>query len=442
VTGSEQARSRRTRTGGQPRHGEYDYDAVIVGASLAGCCAATLLARNGLQVALVDKRPDPAAFKRICSHYIQPSAIGTLQRLGLLEAIEQMGGLRGYTRMWTRWGWILPPDNVSVPPGVNVRRRHLDPLIRRIAAQTPGVELMLGYTADELLSDDHGTAVGVAVRDRSRRRTFVRAPLTIGADGRGSRLAELGKVARRTWPHGRFAYAAYYEGPAATGAPDGSVWILDPQIAAAFPTDEGLTMYACMPTMDRLPEFRRDPRRALERFLSGIPDAPPVLDSRPIDGVQGKLDLTNVMHEPIAPGLALAGDAALATDPLCGVGCGFALQSAEWLADAATPALHGQRPLAQALTAYRTRFAKTLHPHAELIHDYASGRRQDAGERLVFSAACNSERMANLVLRLGARTLNPRSFVVRGLPLAVAVHTGNALGAPVRRWAPQAAAPR
>jgi 2-polyprenyl-6-methoxyphenol hydroxylase-like FAD-dependent oxidoreductase len=39
------------------------YDAVIVGASLAGCTTAIALGRAGARVALVEKRPDPAAFK-------------------------------------------------------------------------------------------------------------------------------------------------------------------------------------------------------------------------------------------------------------------------------------------------------------------------------------------------------------------------------------------
>ncbi|HTR88725.1 MAG TPA: FAD-dependent oxidoreductase, partial [Solirubrobacteraceae bacterium] len=48
-----------------------DCDVAVVGASLAGCASAILLARAGARVALVEKSPDPAAFKRICTHYIQ-----------------------------------------------------------------------------------------------------------------------------------------------------------------------------------------------------------------------------------------------------------------------------------------------------------------------------------------------------------------------------------
>ncbi len=39
--------------------GETTYDAVIVGASAAGCTAATLYARQGLKVALVDRESNP-----------------------------------------------------------------------------------------------------------------------------------------------------------------------------------------------------------------------------------------------------------------------------------------------------------------------------------------------------------------------------------------------
>jgi 2-polyprenyl-6-methoxyphenol hydroxylase-like FAD-dependent oxidoreductase len=48
-----------------------DYDAVVVGASLAGCTTAIMLGRAGARVALLEQRPDPVAYKRICSHYVQ-----------------------------------------------------------------------------------------------------------------------------------------------------------------------------------------------------------------------------------------------------------------------------------------------------------------------------------------------------------------------------------
>ncbi len=79
------------------------YDAVIVGASLAGCTTAILLGRAGARVALVEKKPDPDAFKRICSHFVQASALPTIERLGLLEPFMAAGAVRSRVRAWTPW---------------------------------------------------------------------------------------------------------------------------------------------------------------------------------------------------------------------------------------------------------------------------------------------------------------------------------------------------
>jgi menaquinone-9 beta-reductase len=403
------------------------YDAVIVGASLAGCTAATLLGRAGLRVALVERSPDQTAFKRICTHYIQSSAVPTLERLDVLEELEQMGARRSRARLWSRWGWIMPPRRPEVPAGVNIRRERLDPFLRRLAAETPGVELILGVAAEELLRDGDGAVSGVVVRNREGARNALRAPLSIGADGRDSTIAKLSGVRTRRLPHGRFAYAAYYEGPPVAGDPDSSLWLLDPSMAGAFPTDEGLTLYACMPTLDRLPEFRRDLEQGLERFVSEIPDAPPILESRRVTPVAGRLDMTNVLRSPIAPGLALIGDAALALDPLWGIGCGFALQMADWLADAVMPALAGEQPLSQGLAAYRRRQRAGLREHAAMIVDYATGRKLNAAERLIFSAAAREPRLAATFEAFGTRNLAPRRFLVGALPRALASRARHAV---------------
>src|SRR5215218_6270006 len=167
------------------------YDAVIVGASLAGCATAIGLGRAGLKVALVEKQPDPNAYKRTCSHFIQASGVPALERLGLLEPIEAAGATRPRVHSWTRWGWIEPPPGGSC--GVNLRREVLDPLVRSTAAETPGVEMLLGWTAERLLREE-GAFVGVAVRNPQGEERDLRGRLTIGADGRDSRIAEWAEV--------------------------------------------------------------------------------------------------------------------------------------------------------------------------------------------------------------------------------------------------------
>jgi len=411
-----------------PESVQTDYDAAVVGASLAGCTAAILLARAGARVALVEQRPDASAYKKICTHYIQSSAVPTLERLGLLERMLDAGALRGRPRIWTRWGWIEPPARSSVPSGVNLRRERLDPMLRQMAAETPGVELLLGRTVKELVRGQQGEVCGVRARDSKGETLTLGARLTVGADGRDSRIAKLAQVKTKSKPHGRFAYGGYFEGPRPATHPDPALWLLDPDMAAAFPTDSDLTFYAVMPSKERLPEFRADPEAALKAMIGGVPEAPPILASRLIGEVTGKIDMTTVTHTPTAPGLALAGDAAGALDPLWGIGCGFAFQSAEWLADGLAPALLGAESLEQGLERYRRRHARGLRGHTLTITDYSSGRKLNPGERMLFSAAASGdERLARTFEAFGSRNIGPARMFAAGIPRAAYVQARNAL---------------
>jgi menaquinone-9 beta-reductase len=395
-----------------------DYDVAIVGASLAGCAAAILLGRSGARVALVEKSPDTQAFKRICTHYIQSSAVPALERLGLLEPMMRAGAVRSRISLWTRWGWIESPRKSKVASGINLRRERLDPLIRELAAETTGVELMLGYTVNDL-THTAGQVSGLKARDTHGHAIELRTRLVVGADGRDSRVAKLAGVPTKTAPHGRFAYGGYYEGPAWAGAPASALWLLDPDMVGAFPTDSGHTLYAAMPTKERLPEFRDDPVAALERLVASVPDAPPIAASRLTQPLQGKLDMTNVIHRPTAPGLALVGDAAGALDPLWGVGCGFALQSSEWLADSVAPALSGAESMHKGLERYRRRHARGLGGHTRMILDYATARKINSGEKILFSAASYDERTGRVFEAFGSRNLGPARMFATGVPLAL-----------------------
>jgi len=418
----------------QSKGNRSDYDAVIVGASLAGCATAIALGRSGARVALVEKRPDPAAFKRVCSHFIQASAVPALDRLGLLEPIAEAGGVRTTMRAWTPWGWIEAPAEAR--EGVNLRRELLDPMVREAAVATPGVELMLGLSAERLVRDGD-TVCGVVVRDAGGAERTMSAQLIVGADGRDSRIAELGAVRTKISRHGRFAYGAYFDGPppAADGA--SSIWMLDPNWAAAFPTDSGLTFYAAMPTKARLPEFRRDPEGALVSFVGSVPEAPPIEVSRLASPVLGKIEMPNKVRVPVAPGLALVGDAAMAVDPLFGVGCGWAFQSGEWLAQSVAPALAGEEPLRTGLARYQRQHRRALRGHASLINEYASGRKMNPGERLIFSAAARDPRLAERFEAFGTRSIGPARFFATAIPRSIAVNARHALDSRGRRPAPR-----
>jgi 2-polyprenyl-6-methoxyphenol hydroxylase-like FAD-dependent oxidoreductase len=122
------------------------------------------------------------------------------------------------------------------------------------------------------------------------------------------------------------------------------------------------------------------------------------------------------------------GDAASAVDPLWGVGCGFALQTSEWLADSVAPALLGAESLEQGLERYQRRHARGLRGHTATILDYAGGRKLNPAERLLFSTATYDERVAKVFEAFGSRNIRPEQAMPKMLPLAVMARARHAIG--------------
>ena len=97
----------------------------------------------------------------------------------------------------------------------------------------------------------------------------------------------------------------------------------------------------------------------------------------------------------------------MATDPLWGVGCGWAFQSAEWLVDlTATDLLRSKDP-SPALRRYARRLRRQLGPHHSMTSDYATARPFNALERLLWSSATVDDEVAAVLGRVGTRTASP-----------------------------------
>jgi menaquinone-9 beta-reductase len=383
-----------------------DFDAVVVGASVAGCTAARLYAQRGARVALVERRPDLDAYKTVCTHYIQASATPTIERLGLAGPIEERGAVRNLVDVWTPYGgWIR--HRADTPYGYNVTRRTLDPLLRRMTAETPGVELLTGQTATDLIRN--GRPAGVVVEDPKRVRRELRAPLVVAADGRDTRLARMAGLPGRVRPHNRFFYWAYWRGVPSDGVRS-RFWFMEPDCAYTFPNEDGLTIVLVAPHRDRLPEFRADLEGAYARFVEDLPDAPDMGGATRESKLIGKLDLPNVSRPAARPGIAFVGDAALASDPLWGVGCGWAFQSAEWLVDETADALVRRGDLDAALDSYRRVHKKRLGPHHFLIADLASARRANPMERALYRGAVKDDDVFHAFEAIGARRASPATL--------------------------------
>lgn len=393
-----------------PESARDDYDVVISGASLAGSAAAVLLARRGVRVALLERRSDPGAYKVLCTHSITANAYPVLDELGLVPALEKAGAVRNEARWWTRWGWIEPhaPGGPELPYAYNVRRSTLDPLIRARAAETPGVDLLLGHQVTGLVQED-GRTVGVRASTPEGERE-IRARLVIGADGKDSAVAKFAGVPTRVHQNERFGYLAHFRNLPLHGG-IGQTWFLEPDMAYAFPNDDGVTVLAVLPDKKRLSAFREDLEGSFLSFVRALPEAPPVDAAQRVSKIIGTVDYPLHTRKPTAPGLAFIGDAALTGDPLWGVGCGWALQSAKWLAEAVAPAAAGRGDLDKALAAYARLHGRRLRGHQSLAVDFASSRPFNPVERLIFSAAARDASLARHMYLFASRLIGPLRFL-------------------------------
>lgn len=344
------------------------YDAIVVGARCAGAAAAMLLARKGYRVLLLDRATFPADIPH--GHFVHRGGPARLARWGLLDRVLATG-CPGLTTCTSDYGdYRLVGRDVAadgVPFACAPRRAALDAVLARAAAEA-GAELRQGFVVDgytragDRVTGIRGRALaGGGVWAES-------ATITIGADGRNSRLARAVEApAYEDTPPLSCWYFSYWSGVAADGL---EVHVLGDRAIFAFPTNDDLFCVMVDWPAAHLPHVRAD----VERELMGVVDRVPDLSDRVRAGRReersyGATDLPNFLRRPWGPGWALVGDAGCHKDPFLALGICDAFRDAELLADALDDAFAGRRPLHEALADYhRLRDEATLTDYRRNLH--------------------------------------------------------------------------
>jgi 2-polyprenyl-6-methoxyphenol hydroxylase-like FAD-dependent oxidoreductase len=204
------------------------------------------------------------------------------------------------------------------------------------------------------------------------------------------------------------------------------VWFGDPDMAYVHQNEEGASMVCVVPAKRRLDEFRGDPESAVRAHFRSLADAPSLDSARPIAKWFGKLEMPSTIRPAAARGMAFVGDAAQASDPIFGAGCGWAFQSADWLDEEVGPALvqGSDRELNRALGAYARRHRRELGAHHWFISDYSSGRRFSPLDKLVYSTAARDAELARRVEDFGTRSVGGIPGARRMITRAALVRLG------------------
>jgi len=168
-----------------------DYDAIIVGARVAGSITATLLGEYGHKVLLLDRAHFPS--DTLSTHFFRYPALKSFQRMGVFDQVQSVAphmvdmfnDIEGH--MWT--------EPVSGKDGIDyfmcVRRITLDSILTERVKQIPNVTFLQGARFTELIWDGE-SVVGAKWSDESGAHKAT-ARVVVGADGFYSQVAKFVK---------------------------------------------------------------------------------------------------------------------------------------------------------------------------------------------------------------------------------------------------------
>jgi len=339
-------------------------EVLVVGAGPAGAVAATVLARAGARVRLIDRSTFPR--DKLCGDTLNPGAMSLLRRLGLSAAIEDRGLPVHGMRVTGEHGVAIEgryPDGLI---GRALVRRDLDwallaAAISAGASFEPSIAVRRAIVDDGARGPVGGVVVSAATGDRWER--HLRAPITIAADGRHSTLAFALGLARHPSRPRRWAIGGYFENAstprssASDGGAFGEMHIRRGRYIGVAPVPGGLTNVCLVKPSAPGDALLRDPAALLRAELARDPalrdrfsgarlvQPPVVLGPLAVDACGDPID-----------GLLTAGDSSGFIDPMTGDGLRFAIRGGELAALAALEALeHGWRGVHAALAARRRR---------------------------------------------------------------------------------------
>lgn len=303
-------------------------DAVIVGAGPAGSAAATVLARRGYRVALIDRAQFPR--DKPCGDYCNPGAVRTLHDLGCSSEVLASGAasistMAVFAQDGSQFEAPFPSGG-----GLLIPRKRLDAILVEHAARQ-GAQIMEGFQVDEVsIADDQ-----VAIWNHPRHLTMS-ATLLIAADGMRSTVARrLGMLT--TLARGRYTIGAYFSGFPGS-APHGELH-LGPNLYCGVAHFGGGVANVCM----ALPRDHLRKRTLLLAFTDALRHLPVLADAMKGVTRESAFRCTGPVgfaaHNVVTDRTLLVGDAAGQIEPMTGQGIYLAMRSGCMAGDIAAAAL-------------------------------------------------------------------------------------------------------
>ena len=312
-----------------------DADVVVVGGGPGGSTVATLLARRGHRVVLLEKATFPRY--QIGESLLPATVHGICRLLGVTEEMQKAQFMvkRGGS---FRWGTNPQPWNFlfAVAPELSgptsyayqVERMKFDDILLKNAAKN-GVDVRENSPVADVIADDERVR-GVRYTDPDGVRREIHATFVVDASGNRSRVHQhVGGERRYSDFFRNIALFGYFEGGKRLPAPDsGNI------LCAAFdegwiwyiPLSDTLTSVGAVISREHAAKLQGDQEQALLGFVDRCEIVKGFLSgaTRVTEGTYGEIrtrkDYSYTNSSFHRPGMALVGDAACFIDPVFSTG--------------------------------------------------------------------------------------------------------------------------
>lgn len=315
------------------------YDLIVVGGGIGGSALATVMARHGKRVLVLETQD---AFQdRVRGEWIAPWGVIETRRVGLYDTLMTAGG-HHLKRHVTYDESIAPEEAEAAPlpldailPGVPgplcIRHPvHCETLFQE--AGKVGAETLRPVSVTKIVA---GEAPEVTFTHEGRERT-ARAPLIVGADGRMSPVREAaGITLHQDKPHHWFA------GLLVDGVEN---WSDDLQAIGtegdfgflAFPQGAGRVRVYGGYALQHRARFAgpEGARRFLDAFrMQSSPNNEAIARGTPAGPLFSYFNNDSWTDKPFAKGVVLVGDAAGWNDPIIGLGLSITYRDVRTVTD-------------------------------------------------------------------------------------------------------------
>jgi halogenation protein CepH len=319
-----------------------NFDAIIIGGGPAGSTAATLIAKDGHKVLLLERERFPRyhvgeSLLPSTVHFIT-ELLGCRQEVLDANFMVKYGGIYRWGNSPEPWFFEFKEKYHKANYAFQVERSKFDQILLE-NSKRKGVDVREEHRVTDIITDDNGRITGVHYQNAKKENHTALAPYVLDGSGQAGLLAK--RIGERNYDdyfkhialYGYFENGKRYSEPKKKGAvlsvafDHGWIWYI--------PVTDTLTSVGIVVHRDQASKIRElGTEKAMSTYIESCPMIKEFLESahRVTEGDYGKIRMIkdySYHHEKFsAPGCALIGDSACFVDPVLASGVHLATYGA------------------------------------------------------------------------------------------------------------------